>query len=215
MVQVAEPRRHKLPARLFGVRLINTREEEILSRSWGSDVDQAFDILRSQPPGSFNKFCEVLLKIEDPTLRHIESCLRPRHASNTEDRMDGGHSIPYTSDASQESPCDWRGDLLVWLRQTGTTWQSEISDPKFAALKLVDVFPVLCYYWRCSLEVSDATGLLEVYSDFQTIDTRLTPDPHARDEAEDIPRSLKTLKHVLRPVCQKVKPLHSCSNTFR
>ncbi len=95
---VLRPRRNRLSARLFSRDLISKDEDERFTESTKVETDLALDILRvlsNQGPGSFDKFCEVLLEVRDGTLRTLEKRLRPdrldiiegKHASIRESQL--------------------------------------------------------------------------------------------------------------------------------
>ena len=102
------PRRHRLPARLYGAGLINRDEEQKLRMSNKADTELAEEILgilRTQPPGSFDKFCDILKKVNDSTLNEVEKLLRPpKNKSNKESSAkdpsyeDAGRPAFYLSD---------------------------------------------------------------------------------------------------------------------
>jgi hypothetical protein len=83
------PRRNRLPARLYGAGLINSDEEQKLKLSSKADTELAEEILgilRTQPPPSFDKFCDVLKKVNDASLNAVEKLLRPpKNKSNKEE----------------------------------------------------------------------------------------------------------------------------------
>ena len=82
-VQVAKnlfPRRNRLSSLLYSAGLLREEEEEEFTSSKKPESDLAKDILRvlrTQGPGSFDAFCNVLLQVEDGALLHVEKFLRP------------------------------------------------------------------------------------------------------------------------------------------
>ena len=81
-VEVAKnlfPRRNRLSSLLYSAGLLNEEEEEEFSQSKKAESDLAKDILRivrTRGPGSFNTFCNVLLRVEDDGVRRVEKFLR-------------------------------------------------------------------------------------------------------------------------------------------
>ena len=75
--------------------LINDDEEERFSTSNDSETDLALNLLRllrTQGPGSFDKFCDVLLQVEDGTLCAVEKCLRDGKRWNIAAHEDSHHA---------------------------------------------------------------------------------------------------------------------------
>ena len=101
MLQVAEilnPRRNRLPSLLFSARLLNNNEEEKFSKSTETETDLALGILRvlrSGGPGTFNIFCDVLLKVEDGALQKIEKFLRPNRQEDIDSHRAAEKSSSY------------------------------------------------------------------------------------------------------------------------
>ncbi|XP_062519760.1 uncharacterized protein LOC134194808 [Corticium candelabrum] len=88
VAEMLRPRRNRLASRLYSKALINGDEEETFLNSTKSETDLATDILivlRNQGPGSFDKFCDVLLEVGDDTLRGVEKSLRPSRQASIAD----------------------------------------------------------------------------------------------------------------------------------
>ena len=92
LVEVAEvlcPLRNRLPSRLYSKNLISSDEEERFTKSTKEDTDLALEILqvlRKQGPGSFDKFCDVLLATKDTTLHDLERIFRPDPPHSSESK---------------------------------------------------------------------------------------------------------------------------------
>ena len=84
VAKVLNPRRNHLPAELFSASLLSDDEEQRFTASDKSEMDVALDILhvlRKQPVGSFDKFCDVLLQVDDSGLHDVVKLLRPNDKS--------------------------------------------------------------------------------------------------------------------------------------
>ena len=89
------PRRNRLSSLLYSAGLLREKEEEEFAKSEKAESELAMDILRvlrTQGPGSFNTFCNVLLQVEDGALERVEKFLRS-----------GGQDRKSTHTAGEES----------------------------------------------------------------------------------------------------------------
>ena len=81
VVQLLSPSRHHLTSRLFSKHLLTAAEEEEFNKlsKYKSEEEVAKEILgvlRKQSVGSFDRFCEVLSDVGDPTLNDLVRRLR-------------------------------------------------------------------------------------------------------------------------------------------
>ena len=98
------PRKNRLPALLYQERLLTGDEQEHFDTIREQETDVALlilSVLRNQPEGSFDKFCNVLLQVPETRLHGIVKLLRSNDGG--ESSM-GGHETEQNSSQASALP---------------------------------------------------------------------------------------------------------------
>ena len=137
------PRQHLLPSRLCSKYLINGDQEESFNNSKESETNLALDILavlRKKGPGSFDKFCDILLEIKDSTLIEVERSLRSyrysaeiRHSAEQSRSQVAAHQHFYQEGETRSSQ---RGRVLLFASSLAVQFDKYYTEYYITSLLL-------------------------------------------------------------------------------